>query len=96
MLFVSIGAVLPGTRHRVSTKRKFRNISRRDAATRLVFLGQFYMVIIDHISQNQPPTWSNGLEKNYMVEYCDFFKTSFPKSLDFWRRLKTHVEDPKR
>ena len=33
----------------VSAKRKFRIISRRDAAIRLIFLGQFYMVIIDHI-----------------------------------------------
>ena len=35
---------------RVSAKRtKFRYISRRDVALRLVFLGQIHMVIIDHI-----------------------------------------------
>ena len=68
---------------RVSAKRKFRYISHRDAALRLVFLGQFYMVIIDQISQNQLPTCSNGLEKIYMVEYCEFFKMAFAKILDF-------------
>ena len=31
---------------RVSASRKFRYVSRRDAALRLVFLGQFNMVII--------------------------------------------------
>ena len=46
---------------------------------------------IDHISQNQLPTCFNGLEKIYMVEYCEFFKI-----LDFWRRLKIRYEAPKR
>ena len=64
---------------RVSAKRKFCYISHRDAATRLAFLRQFYMLIINHISQNQLPTCSNRLEKIYMVEYCDFFKWHFRK-----------------
>ena len=80
----------------MSAKQKFRYISRRDAALRLVFLGQFYMVIIDNISQNQLPKCSIRLEKIYMVEYCDFFKMAFAEILDFWRRLKTRSETPKR
>ena len=36
---------------RVSAKRKFRYISRRDAAPRLVILGQLYMLISDHCTE---------------------------------------------
>ena len=49
--------------NRVSAKLKFRYISHQYAASPLVFLGRFYMVIIDQISQKQLPTCSNGLEK---------------------------------
>ena len=49
----SLAAILITYQFRVSAKREFRNISRRDAALRLVFLVQFYMVIIDHICLNQ-------------------------------------------
>ena len=42
--------VKQGSTDTVSAKRKFRNISRPHAATQLVFLVQFYMVIIDYIS----------------------------------------------
>ena len=85
-----------GSVNGVSAKWKFRYISHQYAASRLVFLGQFYMVIIDHISQNQLPTCSDGLGKNYMVEYSEFFKMAFAKILDYWRRLKTHSEAPRR
>ena len=50
--------------HRVSAKRKFCNISSPHGATRLVFLVQFYMIIIDHIIsksvfQRVPTGWKN-------------------------------------
>ena len=35
-------------------------------------------------------------KKINMVEYCEFLKMAFAKILDFWRRLKTHYEAPKR
>ena len=68
---------------KVSAKLNIRSIFRPDAARRLVFLVQFYMVIIDHISQNQPPYCSLRLGQIYMVEYCEFFKMAFAKILDF-------------
>ena len=43
---------------RVSAKRKFCYISRGDAALRLVFLGQFYMVIIVRTVR---PLWTTGI-----------------------------------
>ena len=68
--------------YRVSAKRTLRCIFRPDAARRLVFLGQFYMVLIDHISQNQLHASTCRLEKNYMVEcwkkYFYFPFLSFP------------------
>ena len=67
---------------RVSAKRTLRCISRPHAATRLVFLGQLYMVIIDHIYKNQLHASTCRLEKFYMVEYwkiCFYFPfLSFP------------------
>ena len=73
--------------NRVSAKRKFRNIYRPHAATQLVFLVQFYMVIVDHISQNQCSNVCQRVGEIYMVEYCEFFKMAFAKILDFWHRL---------
>ena len=29
------------------------------------------------------------VEKIYIVEYCDFFKMTFAKILDFWRKLNS-------
>ena len=67
---------------RVSAKRTLRCISRPDAARRLIFLGQLYMVIIDHIYKNQLHASTCRLEKFYMVEYwkiCFYFPfLSFP------------------
>ena len=66
----------------MSAKRTLRCISRPHAATRLVFLGQLYMVIIDHIYKNQLHASTCRLEKFYMVEYwkiCFYFPfLSFP------------------
>jgi len=58
----ALSYLLIGTR--VSAKRKFSNISRPHGATRLVFLVQFYMIIIDHIIsksmfQRVPRGWKN-------------------------------------
>ena len=76
---------------RVSAKRKIHCISLPDA----VFLPQFYLVIIDHISQNQSPEFSRRLEKNYIEKYCDFFEMAFAKIRDFLRSLKTLSKAPK-
>ena len=48
--------------HRVSVNRKFFNISRPHIATPVVFLVQFYMIIIDHfisksVFQHVPTGW---------------------------------------
>ena len=62
--------------------RTLRCIFCPDSARRLVFLGQFYMVIIDHIYKNQLHASTCRLEKFYMVEYwkiCFYFPfLSFP------------------
>ena len=54
-----------GSQCRVSAKRTLRYIFCPDAARRLRFLGQFYMVIIDHIYKNQ----LHASTQFYMVEY---------------------------
>ena len=58
----------------------------------VVLYGHKLWLIFDHISQNHAPTCSLGLEKIYIVEYCEFFKMSFSKILDFRCRLKTYYE----
>ena len=55
------------TKDRVSAKRTLRCNFHPDAARRLVFLGQIYMVLIDHISQNQLHASACRLEKNYTL-----------------------------
>ena len=80
----------------MSAKWKFRYISRPLAATWLVFLGQFYIVIIDRICENKLPGLTSWLEKFYMVEYCEFFKMAFAKILDFRRGLKIRPKAPER
>ena len=78
----------------VSANCIFRYIFRPLAATRLVLLVQFCMVIIDHSVGNQLSGFPIWLGKFYMVEYCEFFKFAFAKILYFQRRLKTRSEAP--